>query len=34
MAIDTDERRAPLPERLAAQMTKPGDQVQGSQAWT
>jgi quinol-cytochrome oxidoreductase complex cytochrome b subunit len=34
MAIDTDERKTPLPDRLVAQMTKLGDQVQGSQAWT
>ena len=34
MAIDTEERKTPLPEKIAAHMAKVGDQVQGSQAWT
>ena len=34
MAIDTEERRKPLPERITDQVSKLGDQVQGSQAWT
>ena len=34
MATDTEQRRKPLPERIADQVGKLGDQVQGSQAWT
>ena len=33
MAIDTEEKKKPLPERLGDQLGRLGDQIQGSQAW-